>query len=346
MPRLHFEDFAPGSVAEYGPRVVTRDEMVAFARAFDPQPMHLDETSAAGSMAGTLIASGWHTCALGMRLIADGFLNDAVSLGAPGVEEVRWLKPLHPGEAVSLRRHVIEAKPSRSRPERGSVLFRLEIVVAGEPIMTQTNWIMFGRRDAPPAGTRPARPADRVQAAPGADSVDRGSQPRAVRDDSDRPGATGFDDVLVGETMDLGEHIFTAEEIVAFARDFDPQPFHLSEEGARTGPFGRLCASGWHTAATWMRLMAQARARRIERETAEHGGAARLGPSPGVRNLVWRRPVYAGDTIRYRSRITGKRGSTSRPGWGLVFHRNEGVNQHGETVFGFDGCVFWERSRA
>lgn len=345
MPRLHFEDFVPGSVAEYGPRTVTRDELVAFARAFDPQPMHLDEATAAGSMAGTLIASGWHTCAIGMRLIADGFLNDAVSLGAPGIDEVRWLKPLYPGEAVSLCRHVLEAKPSRSRPERGSVLFRLEIIVGGEPIMTQTNWIMFGRRDAPPAGERPARSADRVRDPSTAGGADQGSPPLSVRDDSERPGATGFDDVLIGETMDLGEHTFSAEEIVAFARDFDPQPFHLSEESARAGPFGRLCASGWHTAATWMRLMAQARARRSAREMAEHGRTARLGPSPGVRNLVWRRPVYAGDTVRYSSRITGKRGSASRPGWGLVFHRNEGVDQHGETVFGFDGCVFWERSQ-
>ena len=337
---LHFEDFTPGSVAEYGPRLVTREEMVAFAQSFDPQPMHLDETAAVASMAGGLIASGWHTCALGMRLIADGFLNGAASMGAPGIEEVRWLKPLRPGETIRLRRHVLDAKPSRSRPERGSVLFRFETLVGDETIMTQTNWIMIGRRGTSPvepvAGERP--PSTRPAPAGGVPRIPR-------RDDSDRPGFSGFDDIVVGEEMDLGSHAFTAEEIVAFAREFDPQPFHLSEEGARGGAFGRLCASGWHTAAVWMRLMAQARARRIARETAEHGRAARLGPSPGIRNLVWRRPVYAGDTIRDGSRLTGKRASGRNPVWGLVFHHHEGANQQGELVFALHGCVLWERSQ-
>ncbi len=97
MSKLHWEDFQPGAVAVYGPRLVTREEIVAFAAEFDPQPMHLDEAAASATMLGGLGASGWHICCLLMRMIADGFMLDSSSMGAPGVDEVRWLKPLRPG---------------------------------------------------------------------------------------------------------------------------------------------------------------------------------------------------------------------------------------------------------
>src|SRR5665213_1480445 len=88
MPKLHWEDFKPGAVAIYGPRLVTREEIVAFAAEFDPQPMHLDEAAGAATMLGGLGASGWHTCCLLMRIIADGFLLYSASMGAPGIDEV------------------------------------------------------------------------------------------------------------------------------------------------------------------------------------------------------------------------------------------------------------------
>ncbi len=97
MPKLHWEDFQSGAVAVYGPRLVTREEIVAFAAEFDPQPMHLDEAAAANTLLGGLGASGWHSCCLLMRMIADGFLLDSSSMGGPGIEEVNWLKPLRPG---------------------------------------------------------------------------------------------------------------------------------------------------------------------------------------------------------------------------------------------------------
>ncbi len=157
---------------------------------------------------------------------------------------------------------------------------------------------------------------------------------------------TFFEDIVIGETVSLGSHTFTPEAIIAFARDFDPQPFHLSEEGAAASHFGRLCASGWHTAAIWMRLMVDWRERQAREAETRGEPVGRLGPSPGFRNLVWSKPVYAGDTITYSATATEARPSASRPGWGLVFQRNEGVNQHGERVFAFDGCVFWERRGA
>jgi acyl dehydratase len=146
---LYWEDFVVGSVAEYGPRLVTREEIIAFAAEFDPQPMHMDEDFARATMLGGLAASGWHTCAIGMRLIADGFILQSASMGAPGVDEVRWLKPVRPGDELTLRGTVLDARPLKSRPEWGLVRFRFEMLnQAGELMMTQENVNFFGRRVA------------------------------------------------------------------------------------------------------------------------------------------------------------------------------------------------------
>ena len=148
MSKLFWEDFATGSVAEYGPRLVTREETVAFARQFDPQPIHLDEEAARASMLGGLSASGWQTCALAMRMIADGFVLNAASMGSPGVDEVRWHTPLRPGDTITLRATVLDTRPSRSRPEMGFVAFRFELLnQSGTVVMTMTSSIMLGRRD-------------------------------------------------------------------------------------------------------------------------------------------------------------------------------------------------------
>jgi acyl dehydratase len=134
-PKLHWEDFKPGDVAVYGPRRVTREEIVAYAAEFDPQPMHLDEAAASATLLGGLAASGWHTCCLMMRLVADGFLLGAASEGAPGVDEVRWLKPLRPGTEIRVRTIALESRPSKSRPTRGFVKFRFEVIDAQDTVL-------------------------------------------------------------------------------------------------------------------------------------------------------------------------------------------------------------------
>jgi len=145
VPQRHWEDFSPGSVSEFGPRLVTRDEIVEFAAAFDPQPMHLDEAAARASMLGSLAASGWHSCCLLARMIGDGFHF----LGAPGVDEVRWLKPLRPGKSIRVRATVLETRASRSRPQLGFVKFQFELLgSSGAVLMTLTTSLMFARRDA------------------------------------------------------------------------------------------------------------------------------------------------------------------------------------------------------
>ena len=157
MPRLHWEDFAPGQVTDCGSRLITRAEIVAFAAEYDPQPMHLDEHAASATPFGGLLASGWHSCCILMRMLTDNLLVDTSFMGAPGVEEVKWLAPLRPGERVTLRATVLETRPSRSRPDIGFVKFRFELINAAEqPVMTLVVSPMFGRRDArSPAGAQP-----------------------------------------------------------------------------------------------------------------------------------------------------------------------------------------------
>jgi acyl dehydratase len=145
--KLYWEDFQPGAVAIYGPRLVTREEIVSFAAEFDPQPMHLDEAAASATMLGGLGASGWHTCCLLMRIIADGFILDSSSMGGPGVDEVRWLKPLRPGTSIRVRATVLDTRASGSRPEMGLVKFLFEIIDEADATLTMlSTTLMFGRR--------------------------------------------------------------------------------------------------------------------------------------------------------------------------------------------------------
>jgi acyl dehydratase len=152
-----------------------------------------------------------------------------------------------------------------------------------------------------------------------------------------------FEDLAIGTTAELGAHTFTRDEIVDFARRFDPQPFHLDEAAAKESLFGALCASGWHTAAIWLRLMLDYRQREADLLTFRGERPARYGPSPGFENLRWLKPVFVGDTIRFTTRIKEKIDSRSRPAVGLVLSENEGFNQHGDPVFSVTGKVFVER---
>jgi len=145
--KLYFEDFVPGLVRELDGPTLTRDEIVEFASRYDPQYFHVDEVAAKDSPFGGLVASGWQTVAITMRLICDAYLVEAVSHGSPGVDEVRWTRPVRPGDRLKLRMTVLEAKPSRSKPDRGTVLHRWEVFNQhGELVMHMQGYGMFARR--------------------------------------------------------------------------------------------------------------------------------------------------------------------------------------------------------
>ena len=149
MPKFYFEDFAPGWTIELGPRRVTREEIIGYAARYDPQPMHLDEEAARHTMLGGLAASGWHTCAIMMKMIADGLLLDTASMGAPGVEEAKWLKPVRPGDSLTVRGSVRTARASQSKPDRGFVTLHWEVFNdRGDKVMTLTCPQMIQRRRA------------------------------------------------------------------------------------------------------------------------------------------------------------------------------------------------------
>ena len=122
------EDYVAGAVYEYGYLEVSEEEILGFARRFDPQPIHVDPDFAAGGPYGGLIGSGWHSAGLAMRLIADHYLSRVASLGSPGVDELRWQVPLRPGDTVKLRTTIVETRVSRSKPERGIVITDAELL--------------------------------------------------------------------------------------------------------------------------------------------------------------------------------------------------------------------------
>ncbi len=149
-----------------------------------------------------------------------------------------------------------------------------------------------------------------------------------------------FEDLRVGDREELASHTFTAEEIKAYARRFDPQPFHVDEAAAVNSHFGALCASGWHTAAMWMRYFVEHRCKLAAAARAQGEPVAESGPSPGVTDLRWPKPVHAGDTVLFANEIIELRDTGKRPGWGLMVASSTGVNQRGEVVLSFRGAKF------
>ncbi len=147
--RWHWEDIQEGLCLTFGPKRVGRDEVVRFATEFDPQPFHLSEEAGKASLFGGLAASGWHTAGIVMRLMCDGFLLQSSSLGSPGLDSLRWLKPVMVGDEVRARMTVLAKRPMRSKPHVGLVQTRWEALnQRDEVVMTIESWAMFGRREA------------------------------------------------------------------------------------------------------------------------------------------------------------------------------------------------------
>lgn len=143
----YFEDYIPGDVHELGTRTVTEAEIIDFAKQFDPQYFHVDPEKAKASRFGGIIASGWHTASLVMRVYVDQYLSHVAGMASPGVDEIRWPNPVRPGDTLSVRVTVLEARPSRTKPDRGIVRARVEAFnQRGEAVMSMIGLSIFGRR--------------------------------------------------------------------------------------------------------------------------------------------------------------------------------------------------------
>lgn len=322
-----FEDLEPGEVVRSAPIRLTREAIIAFARLYDPQPFHLDEASASRSLLGGLAASGWHMTALGMRLYYDSFIRSVASMGAPAVDEVRWLRPLRAGTDVSLVITVGEKRESSSRPDLGIVAMVLELKdTTGETIMVQKGPLLVQRR-----GTSQRRPAAAPAIAPTVPQAPGPAHPML---------AAPFEEIEVGTSITLGTERFTPEVIKSFARLYDPQYFHVDEAAAEASHFGGLIASGWQTAAFWMKHYIAARERSAEARRQRRLIVETGGPSPGFTGLKWPRPVRAGDVVTYGLTVSGKR-RVRRPGWGVIETLNTGHTADGTLVFSFQGQIYW-----
>ncbi len=330
--KLHWEDFEIGKTFPFGRKEVSKEEIITFAGEFDPQPFHLDEAAAKKSLLGGLAASGWHSCAMLMRMVCDSYLLNATSLGSPGMIEVKWLAPVRPDDILTARYTCLDRGTSVSRPEIGRARMYYEMLnQAGHIVMTWDLIQLFARRSPESGHVQEKAP---LKIRENASDVTR------------RPGdhkIKYFEDVELGDELELGAVEFSADIIKEFANAYDPQRFHVDEIAAKDSLFGALCASGWHTAAIWMQQMVRYCLRAAHRLRAEGQPVPQIGPSPGFKDMRWLKPVYAGDVITFRSWAERKVDVTSKPNWGLLIISNEGCNQNNELVFTFTGQVFLER---
>ncbi len=144
MPKRTFDDLVVGQSFALPPHTFTREEIIAFAREYDPQPFHLADDAPESKLIGGLIASGWHICAVFMRMLCDGLLLDAACLGSPGIDTLKWQRPVRPGDTLTGKSTVLEARVSKSRPDRGITRFRHEVTnQAGDIVMWMENPILF-----------------------------------------------------------------------------------------------------------------------------------------------------------------------------------------------------------
>jgi acyl dehydratase len=146
-PTYYFDNLAVGQTIDLGSKTVSEEEILRFAREFDPQPFHIDPQAAEASMFGGIIASGWHTCSIAMRLLVDGLLRHSSSLGSPGVEQIRWVRPVRPGDTLHAIVTLQEIRPSQSKPDRGTVRIRIDMTnQAGDLVMWMESFGMFAKR--------------------------------------------------------------------------------------------------------------------------------------------------------------------------------------------------------
>ena len=333
MSQIYFEDFAPGETRSYGAYGFTQEAIIAFAAEYDAQSFHMDAELARHTLLGGLSASGWHTCSALMRMMADDWLGSSACIAGVGIEDNRWLAPVRPGDVLSAQTRTLEKTELRSRLDAGIVRFETALRNQdGVEVMRQTGSNLFARREplrqppAPPAKTPPAE-------TPPAETPRRASAPQPLPRIDDRFAALpdDYDSAQVGAYAELGETVFSASFIRAYALDFDPFPFHLDEEAGRNHALGAMSAAGLQTACCWMRQFIA-----LRREAA--GGEVPSRASPGFANLLWRRPVLAGDRISYSTQVIAKR-PISKPGLGLVQSLNRAVNQRGELVMDFTAAV-------
>lgn len=329
MQQRFWEDIEDGETLPLGTATMSREKIVAFASEFDPQPFHLDDEAARGTLLGGLAASGWHTCAVVMDLVERAMNEHALPLQTPGAEEIRWRKPVRPGDALSGR--VVLSSKSTCACGSSAGACRAFVEVFNQSADSVVSWRMdciVPRREPATATRRPACPM----------RSERRARVHRVRGDH---AIKFFDDVAAGDEIALGSYAFTADRVGSFrTRHTD---VHSGRIGLTTGVSTRF-AHDWHVVSAWMHCIVRYYRLQSERLRSTGRPVPLLGPAAGVKHLRWHAPVRAGEVISYVTWAERKLEIASHSDWGLLIAGAEGVNAKGEVVVSFYPQMLLQRS--
>lgn len=309
-----------GQTVPLGSVSLSREQIVAFASEFDPQPFHLDDQAARATLLGGQAASGWHTCLIVHHLLEKAMMERSLLLRMSGAEDIRWRRPVRPGDTLSGR--IVFSSKSDGTCSSDSGIFGAVIDVTNQHSELVASWhtdcnvlrsapsARLGGAIFPPRGARVAR-------------VRRRRGDHAIK---------FFDDVEVGDEIDLGDYTFTNERVAAFRDLCESNPQCPARHAAD------LLAErvhDWHVVSAWMHSIVRYYRLHSERLHRSGNPVPLLGPAAGVKHLRWHAPVRVGETISYSTWAERKLGIATREDWGLLIAGAEGVNAAGQTVVSF-----------
>lgn len=328
MRQRYWEDIEDGETLPLGTATMSREEIVAFASEFDPQPFHLDDEAARGTLLGGQAASGWHTCVVVMGLVDKAMIERALSLQTPGAEEIRWRKPVRPGDALSGRVVLSSKSTCACSSSAGACRAFVEVFnQCAEPVLSWRMDCILPRRSTGAKGRRPCPM--------------RSERPARVRRRLADHAIKFFDDVAAGDEIALGCYAFTADRVGTFRTRYGDA---LSRRiGLTTAVSGGL-AHEWHVVSAWMQCLVRYYRLQSERLRREGKPVPLLGPAAGVKHLRWHAPVRAGEVISFSTWAERKLDIASHGDWGLLIAGAEGVNARGEIVVSFYPQMLLQRS--
>lgn len=329
MRQRYWEDIEAGEIIPLGTAGMSRDAIVAFASEFDPQQVHLDEEAAKNTLLRAQAASGWHTCVVVNQLFEAAVAECHLTLMVAGAEDIRWRKPVRPGDSLSGRVVILEKAECACSRDAGTC--RAVVEVTNQCLDVVASWhtdCIVSRRGKTPRDESALCPLRRVR------------PPRVPSLHAER-GIKFFDDVVIGDAIDLGGYTFDDDRVAGFWQRYQPAQFHPTDP---CGDAGRELANDWHVVSAWMQCIVHYYRRQANSLRQVGSLVPQLGPAAGVKHLRWPVPVKVGETIFYRTWAERKIEIAARDDWGLLIAGAEGVNVSGQIVVSFYPQMLLQRS--
>jgi len=318
-----WEDYSEGETGSFGRIKVTADTIKRFAVAYDPQPFHLDDGAARATPLRGLAASGWHTCALLMRQVEQQVLSMSGYLGSPGIDDIRWLKPVRPGDILEGKIIWLSKCPCSRRSDVGRWSIAIEAInQSGDLVLRLNGHVLLARRGAAVADVPRSSSCCAARLA---------RPPRARR----RPGdhlIRYFEDVQQGDEIALGSYDFTTDAIHSYSHNIGTPTGDREPPAHAVGEGSCRRVNGWHIIAAWMRRIVDYYQAEADWLAGKGRPVPLLGPAVGARSLYWLKPVHSGDRITFSSWVEHKLQAGTSSEWGLLVAGAEGVDQKGEVV--------------